>query len=180
MKRGRAGSLSLSHRHGCRRVAMLAVISLFAATPAARSAGAQAGLLIMPFGFIDTSGEQRDQKADHEKRLVEMSRRIGTELQDKGLYRVIQPTPGILSCDSRDQECLLSEARKAGTDLILAGAVQKASTLISQIWVGVFDASDGKRILYRQLSFRGDTDEAWQHAADFLLQQIEADPPHKP
>jgi len=157
---------------------MALAVALAAAVPA-RSAQAPA-LLILPFGFFDTSGEQRDQRAEHAARLAAMARQIGDGLQAKGFYRIVPPTPAILACDSKDQDCLLAAARKAGGDRILVGAVQKASTLISQVWVGVFDARDGRRVLYRQLSFRGDSDDAWQHAGAFLLHEIEADAPQQP
>jgi len=161
-------------------VLLVALAILSAAVPSASATGDRQALLILPFGFLDTSGEPGDQKTSHADRLAAMSRHLSEQLQSKGLYRVVPATDGILACASSDQDCLLAQARKAGTDMIMVGAVQKASTLISQIWVGVFDATDGKRLFYRQLSFRGDTDEAWQHAGLFLIQQIEADAPKKP
>jgi hypothetical protein len=161
-------------------LALIALSLLFAIAPTAHAADRPQTLLILPFGFIDTSGEPGDQRTSHAVRLAAMSRYLSDQLQEAGLYRTRPATDGIRACASNDQECLLAEARKAGGDLILVGAVQKASTLISQIWVGVFDAANGKRLFYRQLSFRGDTDEAWQHASVFLLQQLKAEAPRKP
>lgn len=166
------------------RAAVLAVLAVLATSSLAvwpaHAAGAAPSLLILPFGFLDTSGEPGDQKAAHTARLAALSHSLSDTLQSKGLYRIVPATDGILACTSGDQECLLAQAQKAGGDMILAGVVQKASTLISQVWVGVFDATTGKRLFYRQLSFRGDTDEAWQHAGLFLFQQIVADAPKRP
>jgi hypothetical protein len=161
-------------------LARIALSLLFAIAPMAHAADRPQTLLILPFGFIDTSGEPGDQRTSHAVHLAAMSRYLSDQLQETGLYRTLPATDGIRACASNDQDCLLAEARKAGGDLILVGAVQKASTLISQIWVGVFDAANGKRLFYRQLSFRGDTDEAWQHASLFLFQQIKAEVPRKP
>ena len=36
------------------------------------------------------------------------------------------------------------------------------------------NAATGERVLSRVLSFRGDTDEAWQHAARFFVRDLEA------
>jgi hypothetical protein len=45
------------------------------------------------------------------------------------------------------------------------------------MWVGVFRADDGKRVFFRQLTFRGDADDAWRHATTFLSHQLEDHPP---
>lgn len=146
---------------------------------------AQAGetgkaLLALPFAYLDTSGEASDQTAVHADRLKAMSAELTGRLQAAGRYRIVATTPGILACAGNDQDCLLGEAHKAGADFILTGAVHKTSTLISAIWVGVFDARTGKRLFYRQISFRGDTDEAWRHATGFVFRQFEAETERTP
>ncbi|MBP0580576.1 DUF2380 domain-containing protein [Labrys sp. LIt4] len=152
----------------------LVLLAMAAALPSHGRAGeAGKALLALPFGYLDTSGEASDQKEAHADRLKAMSTRLTDRLQAGGSYRIVPATPGIIACASNDQDCLLGEARKAGADLILTGAVHKTSTLISAIWVGVFDAKDGKRTFFRQISFRGDTNEAWQHATDFVAGQLQ-------
>lgn len=164
------------HRGQLRQTGMAILVLLAAAFahPAPTRAGeAGRALLALPFGYLDTSGEASDQKEVHADRLKAMSDHLTGRLQAGGFYRIVPATPGIIACASNDQECLLGEARKAGADLVLTGAVHKTSTLISAIWVGVFDAKDGKRLFFRQISFRGDTNEAWQHATDFVLGQLQ-------
>ncbi|MGJ4859439.1 DUF2380 domain-containing protein [Labrys sp. La1] len=154
--------------------AILVLLATAAVFPSqGRAGGADKALLTLPFGYLDTSGEASDQKTAHADRLKAMSDHLTSRLQAGGFYRIVAATPGIIACTGNDQDCLLSEARKAGAGLILTGAVHKTSTLISAIWVGVFDAKDGKRIFFRQISFRGDTNEAWQHATDFVLGQLQ-------
>lgn len=161
------------HRGQLRQIgmAMLVLLAMASAHPALAQAGK--ALLALPFGYLDTSGEASDQKTAHADQLKAMSDHLTGRLQAGGFYRIVAATPGITACASNDQDCLLGEARKAGADLILTGAVHKTSTLISAIWVGVFDAKDGKRVFFRQISFRGDTNEAWQHATDFVLGQLQ-------
>jgi hypothetical protein len=147
---------------------------------AASAAGAEpasATLYLVPFGFLDTSGEPRDQTADHADRLSAMMRDLGTELQSKAGYRIAAPAAGASTCPTGESTCILDQARTAGADLVLAGAVQKVSTMATSLWVGVFEARGGKRVFYRQLTFRGDTDDAWRHATSFLVREIEDDPP---
>ena len=146
----------------------------------ARAENEATRLYVTPFGFFDTSGEPRDQKAEHAGRLATMARELGSDLERKGLFRIVPPQADAPSCPDGDTVCILSRARQAGAALVLAGAVQKVSTMASSIWVGAFDAASGKRLFYRQLTFRGDTDEAWRHATSFLTQEIEDDPPKPP
>lgn len=162
----------------CRRTMFALVIALL--TTSKGQPAEVPRMMMLPFSFFDTSGEPQDQKSEHAARLAALDRQIGDALQTRGFYHLVAPPSNVLSCQPGEEACVLAGARQAGTDLILTGAVQKASTLILQIWVGAFDAHDGKRLFYRQLSFRGDTDDAWQHAGAFLVQEIESDTALKP
>jgi hypothetical protein len=152
----------------------LLLASVFVAT---RAAKAEETLLLTPFGYLDTSGEPRDQSAEHARRLAAMETQIKDSLQSKGLFRIVAPPQDAAPCPQGETDCILGQARTAGAKLVLAGAVQKASTMESNVWMGVFDASDGKRVFFRQATFRGDTDDAWRHAAAFLSREIVENPP---
>ncbi len=106
-----------------------------------------------------------------------MSRDIQRSLARKGEYRIVAPPAGSPPCPDGETECILKQARAAGARLVLAAAVQKASSMESNVWVGVFKADDGKRVFFQQLTFRGDNDDAWRHATAFLDHEIEAHPP---
>jgi len=148
--------------------------SVFVAT---RAATAEESLLLTPFGYLDTSGEPRDQSAEHANRLAAMETQIKDSLQAKGLFLIVAPPQGAPPCPQGETDCILGQARNAGAKLVLAGAVQKASTMESNVWMGVFEANDGKRVFFRQVTFRGDTDDAWRHAAAFLSREIADHPP---
>jgi hypothetical protein len=136
--------------------------------------------LLVPFSFFDTSAEPRDQKAEHAARLAKLSDDLKAKLGENGLYRIVEAPPEASQCPAGDSDCILTNIRRVGADLVLTGAIQKVSTMATNCWAGVFDAASGKRVFYRQLTFRGDTDLAWQRATDFLVHEIEADPPKKP
>jgi hypothetical protein len=150
------------------------VTTVLAAT---RAATAEETLLLTPFGYLDTSGEPRDQRAEHARRLAAMEADIKDNLQAKGVFRIVAAPQGAPPCPQGESECILGQARDAGAKLVLAGAVQKASTMESNVWMGVFEASDGKRVFFRQATFRGDTDDAWRHAAAYLSREIADHPP---
>ena len=146
----------------------------------ARAVGPTTSVIILPFSFFDTSGEPRDQRADHTARLSAMTGELGTGLESTGLYHLLPATGTVIACDRGDTACILKRSGEAGAALIMTGAVQKVSTMASDLWVGAFDVASGRRVFYRQLTFRGDTDDAWRHATSFLVHQIEADPPKVP
>jgi hypothetical protein len=136
------------------------------------AAAAPAALVILEFGYLDTSGEPRDQRAEHAARLKEMRQSLGAQLEAKQSFRVV-PLPDFPteSCPE-NTSCLLKEARQAGAELVLTGTIHKISTMASQMWVGMFDAETGERVFYRQMSFRGDTDEAWRRATAYLAREV--------
>jgi hypothetical protein len=159
----------------CSRRSLLSSLLALLVAPAFALLAVQAGaqsearprLGLMSFTYLDTSGEPA--ASDHEARLATLAATITSELQPH--YDVV-PVAGAERCAEGDSDCLLQAARAAGADLVLAGAVHKTSTLISQIWVGVFDVATGKRLFYRDLSFRGDDDEAFRRAGRFLSGQV--------
>ena len=55
-------------------------------------------------------------------------------------------------------------------------AVQKMSTLISSLHVWLVDVESGRLLRKGAVSLRGDTEEAWRRAVDFLLRRGILDP----
>ena len=153
----------------------LALPALLAAGPAFAEPPT---LAVLPFSYLDTSYEPKDQAADHARRLAAMSSDLGTLLAGDG-YRIVALAEGDRAhlCPQGDPNCALGRARRDGADLVLAGAVQKISTMASRIWIGIFDTRTGERVYYGDLNFRGDTDEAWRRATEFAAERIEAERP---
>jgi hypothetical protein len=149
-------------------------------------------LTVLEFGFFDTSGETRDQEAEHKARLAAMTETLRAEIDKSDLVDIValpddtvDPCAGIGPDDpaydpERDPQCVLARARRHGIDIVLTGVVQKASTMESQMWVSGYDTATTQRVFYRNLSFRGDTDEAWHRASLFLARQIREHPPERP
>ena len=73
-----------------------------------------------------------------------------------------------------EPEALIAAARDAGAQLLLFGGIHKMSSLIQQGKAQVVDLDQDKVVFDRMLSFRGDTDQAWQQASHFLLEQLMA------
>jgi len=67
---------------------------------------------------------------------------------------------------------LVSAAVKADARLLVYGGIHKMSTLIQWGSVQVVDVQRKELLLNRLFSFRGDTDEAFRRAANFIGQTL--------
>lgn len=132
-------------------------------------------LAVTGFDFRDTSGEVRDQTAEHAKRLQALGNTLQEGLSASGRTHVV-PLPcqtGQCTARSNGLEALSVQARSAGARYLLIGEVQKLSTLVGNMKFAVLDLTSNKPVCDRFLTYRGDTDEAWRRAAAFAAQDIE-------
>ena len=138
-------------------------------------------LAVVGFNFVDTSAEAKDQSAAHAARLAALMQTLEAKLAEGGKLRVVALpcTPAPCTADP-DIDGAVDAARKSGAEWVLLGSVRKMSTLILEMPVQVIDLASNKTLYGRALSFRGDTDDAWQHAARFLARELLAQLPQKP
>lgn len=178
---GRPCLWSSDMRASCRWWVFSLLAAAFLLPPvSAEAAGSPPTVAIANFGFIDTSGEARDQRAEHDARLKLVMARVRKDLTASGKFHVVDVLCGEELCGPETPPAQeLDEARKAGADFLLLGEIHKTSTLVLSLKAQVIDARS-KLVFERFLSFRGDADEAWQHAAHFLARDLIASPPAIP
>ena len=146
----------------------------------AQAMAAPREIAVAPFVYTDTSGEPRDQRAEHEARLAAFGEQVRADLEGDGGYHVTLLGCGAKPCSDAgaSPDELLDDARKAGAGLLVVGGVHKMSTLIQWVKVAVLDVGTKRVLLDKLITFRGDSDEAWSQSAHFLARQIrEADLP---
>lgn len=136
-------------------------------------------IAVADFDYADTSGEVRDQRAEHAERLQAFGRSIRVDLARSGKYRVVELKcqPGPCSAGQMPPEELVQQARQAGARLLLYGGVHKMSTLIQFAKVQMVDVEADKLIFDRLVTFRGDTDDAWARAEQFLARELSENSP---
>lgn len=134
---------------------------------------------IAEIDFTDTSGELTDQQAVHDTRRRDFAAALRNDLMASGKYRIVELNCGKAPCSVANQipSDLIDAAKRAGARLLLYGGVHKMSTLIQNMKAQVVDIAADKLVLDRLISFRGDTDEAWQRVEQFLAQELIAQSP---
>jgi Protein of unknown function (DUF2380) len=139
-------------------------------------------IAIADFGYVDTSGEPRDQSREHAARLDAFVSALKADLAARQRWRLAVLDCGG-SCRPADIPAseLLAAARKAGADLLLVGGIHKMSTLVQWAQVEAIDTASGQALLNKLFTFRGDTDEAWQRAEAFIAAELSNMPaPQRP
>jgi len=72
-----------------------------------------------------------------------------------------------------DAQSLTDAARQSGARLLLYGGIHKMSTLVQFGKAQVADLETDQLVYDRTISFRGDDDNAWKRAAEFVADDLE-------
>lgn len=135
-------------------------------------------IVVLDLDYVDTSGEVRDQRQEHETRLRRFSDALRSDLARSGKYRIVTAKCGSAPCTTTGSQPseLLAQARDAGARLLLMGGIHKESTLLEWAKIQVVDLEANRLVLDKLLTFRGDTDEAWDRAEAFAAAEVTALP----
>lgn len=142
-------------------------------------------LAILNFDIVDTSGEPRDQTADHARRLDALRAYVGAELSARGVYDVLDLAPirnDVAAAFARERlhacnGCEIALARKVGAERVMVAWVKKVSTLVMSLETEIRDTASGRTLVHKSLDFRGDNDEAWHRMGTYLVRRFEELPP---
>jgi hypothetical protein len=130
---------------------------------------------VFEFELIDTSleGELNGPRADEQRRLSRLADELRRRLAASGRYAPVDLSPvaeeahrsNLQACGGCDAKL----AGRAGAELAVTGTVQKISNLILSMNIYVRDAADGRLVRQMSADFRGNTDESWSRALDWLV-----------
>ncbi len=137
-------------------------------------------LALIGFELID---EQNDtSRAAENARHLELAQRLMTEqLQQRGLYRMLDIAPARAEIERVRAEqawvyqcngCLVDIGAQLGTRLVAVGWVQKVSNLILNINLEIRDVSNNTVVLTKSVDLRGNTDETWSRAVNFMVRDM--------
>jgi hypothetical protein len=143
-------------------------------TPVARANDAGPALAMTDFLFLDTSNEKQDHRLEHQERLAAFNAALRNHLATGGRFQMISLSCGRGVCGAElGGTALVESARSAGAHLLLLGGIQKMSTLVGWARVQIVDLDNGKIVFEKLLSFRGDDDEAWHRAEQFVARDLQ-------
>jgi hypothetical protein len=132
-------------------------------------------IAVLDLIYVDTSGEPRDQTQEHAKRVRRFSDALRSDLERTGRFRIVTAQCGAAPCSAGGEPSeLVGRARAAGAKLVVIGGVHKQSTLIQWAKVQAVEVRNERVVLDKLLTFRGDTDEAWERAEAFVAREVAA------
>ncbi len=144
-------------------------------TLAATAAFAQApprSIAVFPVELWDTGGE--GVKPGQAERLERATQTLTRLLEQTGEYHAvdlssykdrIEKTEPRYNCNG----CWKPIAKEAGANYALLAAVHKVSSLISSVDIYIVDIATDKNVAYASGQFRGDDDQAYTRAMQFLV-----------
>ena len=127
-------------------------------------------LAVADFDYIDTSGEVRDQRAEHQARMRRFTELLRASLGSQGGFDVMPLTCAEPPCTpiNMQPDRFMTASRRSGARFVLYGGIHKMSTLIQWGDVELLDLQSDKVLFRQNVTFRGDTDEAYRRAAAFV------------
>ena len=130
---------------------------------------------VFDFELVDTSleGATNGPRADEQARLLRVGDQLRQRLTQSGRFAVVDTAPVAAEAHGSNLQacggCDVDLARKLGADLAITGTVQKVSNLILNMNITVRDAATGKPVAAMSADMRGNTDESWSRALDYLV-----------
>ena len=160
-------------RIAIRRATVFVVLALCCGLPV-RAAGVQK-VAVFDFEFIDTSlqGATYGANVEEQERLAWAGGELRNRLKQTGRFEVLDVAPLAAKAHGVDLQrcggCEAQWARELGAQFAITGWVQKVSNLILNMNITVRDADTGKLVNRMSVDMRGNTQESWSRALNYLL-----------
>jgi hypothetical protein len=136
---------------------------------------AERRVAIFDFEYVDTSleGATNGPRADEQARLARLGDELRVRLAQSGRIDVVDIAPVAARARASNLQacggCDVTLARELGAGLAMTGWVQKVSNLILNVNIVVRDVRTGDVIAGKSVDMRGNTDETWSRALDWLM-----------
>ena len=131
------------------------------------------------FGFEIHYGDQfpgaPQKKADEENRLRMVTERLREHFKESGFdVTDIESVAGKAAAVKLEacSACASDLARDLGADMAVTGTVSKVSELVLSMNVKVYDAATAAPLTSAVVDMRGNTDESWRRAIDYLYKHL--------
>ena len=165
-----------------RSVSIVSLILLLVPAVAMIAAAAERTVAVFDFELIDSSleGEIRGPRPDEQERLARAGDQLRSRLRESGRFSVIDLAPAAAEARASNLQacggCDTRLAGRLGAELAVTGTVQKVSNLILNMNIYVREVASGKLIAAMSADMRGNTDESWSRALEWLVRNRFLDP----
>jgi Protein of unknown function (DUF2380) len=132
-------------------------------------------LAVFDFELLDTSlqGEVSGPQKEEQDRLMRVGDQVRKELAEAGKFQILDISPVDAAAHGSNLQacggCDVQYAQKLGADLAITGVVQKVSNLILNINIYLRDVHNGRLVAAMSVDMRGNTDESWSRATNYLV-----------
>ena len=122
-----------------------------------------------------------DFAAEHEARLKTMSARLRQDMARTGQYEIVDVIAAQSTIDTLRSEqaflhdcngCDLDVGRQLHADLVMVAWVYRVSGLILTLTYEIHDVGSSQILARKSFDFRGDNDNAWNHAIDYMVRHL--------
>jgi PQQ-dependent catabolism-associated CXXCW motif protein len=119
--------------------------------------------------------------AEHAARLKTETARLRQDLEDTGLYRILDNSAaqGMIDTLKSQQSylhdcngCDLDVGRSLQADQVLVAWVDRVSGLILSLTYEIHEVQTGQIAARKSFDFRGDNNNAWNHAIDYMVRDL--------
>ena len=131
-------------------------------------------IAVADFDYVDTSGEVRDQSKEHQARVAHFAELLRTTLGAQGVFHVLPLECAEPPCTPVNMQPakFIDASRRSGARFVIYGGIHKVSTLVQWGDVQLLDLEADKVLFRQNVTFRGDTDEAYRRAAAFVGESV--------
>jgi hypothetical protein len=176
-----------THPRRLKSLSALAVIIAIATAciSAAHAAQAPTRLVVLDVELTGDLGGP-ELASEHEARLEMASARLREDLERSGSYEVVDTAPAretiarlraqyryLHECSG----CDLEIGRELKADRVLVSWVNRVSGLILTLTYEMHDVATGQIASRKSFDFRGDNDQAWRHAIDYMVRDMKSESP---
>lgn len=113
--------------------------------------------------------------------LDEFSTKLREKFKEELVFNVIDNAEALKLIDEAAQTqylhrcngCELTLVNKIGAEYVIVPWVFRMSKLVQAFFIEIRDVKTGKPLMWKGLSFRGNTDDAWEHVIVRQIQVVE-------
>ena len=118
---------------------------------------------------------------EHAARLRSETARLRQDLEGTGLYRILDNSPAQGMIDTLKSQqahlhdcngCDLDVGRALHADQVLVAWVDRVSGLILSLTYEIHEVQTGQIAARKSFDFRGDNNNAWNHAIDYMVRDL--------